>query len=141
MKKNRFYLFQNAAGKKTDNVKELSCKSAFSVFTRLASKCLSGCRGALTSPVLYDRGIGIGADTCCALETVWKSRSKKTGLWALQHVLSHFGFPGNDIADQRVKQGSESSQPEVHLSIKRASTLYPHTMTNVPPRPGEENLG
>ncbi|GFS76570.1 hypothetical protein TNCV_1621711 [Trichonephila clavipes] len=40
--------------------------------------------------------------------------------------------PGNEKADQKAKQGAESSQPEVPLTLKRAKrAIFPHTLTNV----------
>ncbi|GFX32673.1 hypothetical protein TNCV_888111 [Trichonephila clavipes] len=37
--------------------------------------------------------------------------------------------------DQKAKQGAESSQLEVPLTLKRAKSMLPHTLTNILPRP------
>ncbi|GFU30296.1 HTH_Tnp_Tc3_2 domain-containing protein [Trichonephila clavipes] len=46
-----------------------------------------------------------------ALGVVWK--------W----VPSHVGIPGNERTDQKAKQGAESSQPEVPLTLRRAKSI------------------
>ncbi|GFT22303.1 hypothetical protein TNCV_3273021 [Trichonephila clavipes] len=40
-----------------------------------------------------------------------------------KRVLSHDGIPGNERADQKVRQGAESSQPEFPLTIGRAKSI------------------
>ncbi|GFS87676.1 reverse transcriptase [Trichonephila clavipes] len=41
----------------------------------------------------------------------------------LQWVPSHVGLLGNERADQKVKQGVESTQPEVPLTLRRANSI------------------
>ncbi|GFS97500.1 uncharacterized protein TNCV_4262781 [Trichonephila clavipes] len=36
---------------------------------------------------------------------------------------SHFGIPGNERADQKAKQGAESTEPEVPLTLRRAKSI------------------
>ncbi|GFV34837.1 reverse transcriptase [Trichonephila clavipes] len=42
---------------------------------------------------------------------------------ALQWVPSHVWIPSNEFADQNAKQGAESSQPEVPLTLRRAKSI------------------
>ncbi|GFV16898.1 reverse transcriptase [Trichonephila clavipes] len=42
---------------------------------------------------------------------------------ALQWVPSHVGILGIERADQKAKQGAESSQPEVPLTLRRAKNI------------------
>ncbi|GFT34351.1 reverse transcriptase [Trichonephila clavipes] len=42
---------------------------------------------------------------------------------ALQWVPSHVGIPGNERANQKAKQGAESTQPEVPLTLRRAKSI------------------
>ncbi|GFV67795.1 reverse transcriptase [Trichonephila clavipes] len=44
---------------------------------------------------------------------------------ALQYVSSHVGIPGNERADQKAKQGTESTQQEVPLTLRRANNIIP----------------
>ncbi|GFT53207.1 uncharacterized protein TNCV_4233061 [Trichonephila clavipes] len=45
-------------------------------------------------------------------------------IWlALQWVQSHVGIAGNKRADQIAKQGAESTQPEVPLTLRRAKSI------------------
>ncbi|GFS98440.1 uncharacterized protein TNCV_3478361 [Trichonephila clavipes] len=36
---------------------------------------------------------------------------------------SRFGIPGNERADQKAKQGAESTEPEVPLTLRRAKSI------------------
>ncbi|GFX56653.1 uncharacterized protein TNCV_494011 [Trichonephila clavipes] len=44
---------------------------------------------------------------------------QKSAKW----VLSHVGIPGNERADQKVKQGAESSQLKVPLILRRSKSI------------------
>ncbi|GFU18691.1 reverse transcriptase [Trichonephila clavipes] len=50
----------------------------------------------------------------------------RTKITALQWAPSHVGIPGNERADQKAKQGAESSQPEVSLTLRRAKIISTH---------------
>ncbi|GFX19032.1 reverse transcriptase [Trichonephila clavipes] len=41
----------------------------------------------------------------------------------MKRVPSHVGIPGNEIADQKDKQGAESTPPEVLLTLRRAKGI------------------
>ncbi|GFX32112.1 reverse transcriptase [Trichonephila clavipes] len=41
----------------------------------------------------------------------------------LKRVPSHFAIPGNERANQKAKQGAESSQPEISLTIRRTKSI------------------
>ncbi|GFW67520.1 hypothetical protein TNCV_3391911 [Trichonephila clavipes] len=46
-------------------------------------------------------------------------------IWlALQWVPNHVGILGNERANQKAKQGAQSSQPEVTLILRRVKALY-----------------
>ncbi|GFW53869.1 reverse transcriptase [Trichonephila clavipes] len=49
----------------------------------------------------------------------------KQATWtaALQWVQSHVGVPSNERADPKAKQGAESTQPEVPLTLRRATSI------------------
>ncbi|GFW51792.1 hypothetical protein TNCV_1187241 [Trichonephila clavipes] len=51
------------------------------------------------------------------------SARTNVGIGALQRVPSHVGIPGNENADQKAQQGTESSQPEVPLTLRRAKSI------------------
>ncbi|GFX55206.1 reverse transcriptase [Trichonephila clavipes] len=56
---------------------------------------------------------------------------------ALQWVPSHVGILGNEKANQKVKQGAESSQPEVPLTLRRTNiniSTYIDKCTNMTPK-------
>ncbi|GFU84733.1 hypothetical protein TNCV_2126741 [Trichonephila clavipes] len=41
----------------------------------------------------------------------------------LQWVPSHAGVPGNERAEQKVKQGAEATYPEVSLTLRRPKRI------------------
>ncbi|GFX21132.1 transposable element Tcb1 transposase [Trichonephila clavipes] len=56
-------------------------------------------------------------DSVGCLRTHWPwERTPPTTMW----VPSHIGIPSNERADQKAKQGAESTQPEVPLTLRRA---------------------
>ncbi|GFW51051.1 hypothetical protein TNCV_3593331 [Trichonephila clavipes] len=55
--------------------------------------------------------------------------------WRSKHIMmgpkSCWDLRQRESRDQKAKQGAESSQPEVPLTLKRAKSICPHILTDV----------
>ncbi|GFV35502.1 uncharacterized protein TNCV_3205331 [Trichonephila clavipes] len=52
-------------------------------------------------------------------QSLFESMPRRVAAW----VQSHVGIPGNERANQKAKQGTESTQPEVPLTLRRAKSI------------------